>query len=103
MIPGIHADNSPSFIQRAFHANSRLFDHVQINLGCRNIGMSQQILYSADIRSLLQQVGGKTVPQGMRCDPFVQFGFSRRLPDRMLKCRVQNMMPSRQPGALINR
>src|SRR5687767_1293020 len=41
---------------------------VGVDLGGREIGMSQHLLHGAEIRSALEQMGGKAVPQRMRRD-----------------------------------
>lgn len=48
-----------------------LFDNVGINLGCCNIRVAQHHLHGAQIRSAIQQVRGKTVPQHVRTHTFL--------------------------------
>jgi hypothetical protein len=43
--------------------------HVSINLRGRNIRMSQHDLYATQVRTVLQQMGSKTVPQNVRRQP----------------------------------
>ena len=40
---------------------------MSVNLGRRNVRMSEQLLNSAQIPAARQQMGGKTVAEGMRC------------------------------------
>ena len=45
-----------------------LLDHVGINLGGRDVRMAQHLLNGAQIRPVLQQVGGEGVAQGVGRD-----------------------------------
>jgi hypothetical protein len=39
--------------------------HVGVYLGSGDAGMSQHLLNDTDIRTVIQKMGGKTVPEGM--------------------------------------
>ena len=43
--------------------------HMGINLRRRNIRVPQHDLYATQVRSVLQQMGGKAVPQNVRRKP----------------------------------
>ena len=49
--------------------------YMRINLRGRNIGMPQQQLHHAQIRAVIDEVGGKRVSQGVRRNWFVHAGF----------------------------
>uniref|UniRef100_A4XWW2 Uncharacterized protein n=1 Tax=Ectopseudomonas mendocina (strain ymp) TaxID=399739 RepID=A4XWW2_ECTM1 len=57
---------SPSAIQRAEHRQAAAVEHMGVDHGGLHVSMAEQLLHSADVLSRLQQVGGKTVTQGMR-------------------------------------
>src|SRR5215216_4495054 len=43
--------------------------NVRVELGGREIGMSEHLLNASEVGSSLQQVGGEGVPEEMRVDP----------------------------------
>ena len=45
--------------------------NVRIDLRCADLGVAEQLLYNAQISSVLEKVGRETVPECVRCDtPF---------------------------------
>ena len=59
-------------IQRAADTFSAFsFDNMGIDHGCADIFVAQQFLDCADIITVLQKVGRKTVAQGMAADVFL--------------------------------
>ena len=48
--------------------------NMGVDLGCRDITMSEQRLYGTQVGAIHQQVCRKTVPQGMRGDMFGDSG-----------------------------
>jgi len=48
---------------------------MQIGESCFNGGVTKQFLDRVDIRTLFEQVGGKTVPQCMNAPAFGYAGF----------------------------
>src|SRR5574341_1291140 len=51
-------------------------DHMGIDLGRRNVRVSQHKLYAAQVRSPLQQMRGKTVAQHMGSERTANAGFT---------------------------
>jgi len=80
---------------------------MSVNHGGGNIIMPQQSLNGPDIRTLLQQMGGKAMPKSMRADSSVQArlpygrldGFinTDADPDRNRHNQVSGL-PNRQPA-----
>ena len=58
-----------------------------IDFGCFGTGMAQQFLDVAKVYSLLQEVGGKTMAQGMRCGVFLDVGLSEGFAEYVLDAR----------------
>ena len=46
-----------------------LFQHVSVNLGRRNVGVTEQGLDHAQVRAVVQKVTGKSVSEDMRTEP----------------------------------
>jgi hypothetical protein len=57
-------------IQRAFYCHSTFLHDVCVNHCSADIFVSEQFLNGADIVAVFQQVGGKTVAEGMAGDRF---------------------------------
>ena len=55
-------------MQVAHQALEAFLDHMRINLGRRNIGVTEQRLHDAQIRAVMQQVRRECVTQHMRTD-----------------------------------
>ena len=51
-----------------------LLRDVGVNLSCRQIAMSEQLLHAAEVGSAVQQVGGEAVPQRVRAGGIHQAG-----------------------------
>ncbi|OGP89159.1 MAG: hypothetical protein A2157_11090 [Deltaproteobacteria bacterium RBG_16_47_11] len=64
-------------IQGTSDAKNILFGNMGIDHGGLKILVTQQLLNGPDIVSVLQEVGGKTVPQGMHggllCNPCLRY------------------------------
>ena len=58
-------------VQRAGGAARAAVDDVGVDHRCRHVGMPQQFLHGADVRSGLEQVGGKAVSERVRVDQLV--------------------------------
>ena len=50
---------------------------MRVYLGGRDVGMSQQFLHNAQIRTILQEMTGKGVTQDMRRDQFGGYAATR--------------------------
>jgi hypothetical protein len=61
-------------VQRTAHRPAALFQDMRIDHGRAHVLVDQQFLDGADIISVLQQVGGKAVPEGMAADRLVNAG-----------------------------
>src|SRR5690606_11620762 len=60
----------PSPVQRTQHATRATVEDMRVDLRRRHVFVPEQLLDGSDIRTALQQVGGKAVPQRMRRDGF---------------------------------
>ena len=49
---------------------------MQITSRCLNVLVAHQHLNGSQIRSLFEQVGSKTMPEGVRCNVFLDSGFA---------------------------
>lgn len=56
-----------------------------VNFGCLHIRMAKEILQYTDVDPLLQQMGGKAVPQSVAADFFCDPGSLRGPFDRLLQ------------------
>ena len=65
--------------------------------------MAKQFLYRANISPIGQQMGGKTVAQGMRRHPHRKIRRTRRLANGILKTGILKMVPSKNSTAGIQR
>src|SRR5262249_40369310 len=83
-------------VERAFDSQSRLLHHVSVNLRRSHVHVPKQLLQRANVSSRLQQMRCKRVPQRMRSHPFVEPRRFGPFPDRVLKGRVQHVMPPLQ-------
>ena len=55
-------------MESSMHLAQPISRHVRINLRRADTGVAEQFLNHAQVRSVIQQVRGKTVPQHMRGD-----------------------------------
>ena len=72
-----------------------------INHGGFDVFMSEQFLDGADVISVLKQMSGKGVSEGVGSDTFVYSGNARGYSDCLLQGCLMDMMPSRDPGLRI--
>jgi len=61
-------------IERAYHLADRIRGDARVERGGVELGMAQQDLDHADIDAVLQEMGGKAVPQRVRSDPLGDLG-----------------------------
>jgi len=58
--------------------------HMGVNLGCRNVGMTEQRLQNPEIGASCKQVGGEGMAKHVRADPLRRDPRIRRhLPDQL--------------------
>jgi hypothetical protein len=48
---------------------------VRVNLGCRDVGMTEHRLYAPQIRSTFQKMGSEAVPDNVRSQVLEDAGF----------------------------
>ncbi|MEY2843032.1 MAG: hypothetical protein RI920_1069, partial [Pseudomonadota bacterium] len=66
--------------------------HMRVNHGGADIGMTQEFLHGADVIARLQQVRGKGMAQGMRRGLLTEPGQLNRLAKRPLKSHILHMV-----------
>ena len=81
-------------IKRALDRVDIFIHHMRIDLGGRHILMPHQLLNHADVYTVFEQVGCKTVPHGVATDAFRDARLAHGGFDRLLQTRFHNMMPS---------
>ena len=72
--------------------------HVGVDLGSIDVGMAQEFLYHTQIRSALQQMGGKTVSQRVGREPARKTGFSGDAFDQ-----IPHRYPRKAPATLVEK
>lgn len=67
---------------------------VSVSLGGGESGVAQKLLYGAQVRSPLEEMGGKTVPQGVGADGFLNAsGLTESLYDPVGLAPLQPLSP----------
>ena len=61
-----------SVIQRAFNRPVAALEHVRVDHGGIDILVTEQFLHGADIVAILEKLGGKSMPEGVWGNGFVQ-------------------------------
>jgi len=90
-------------VQRTEHPMAAAIQHMGINHGGGDIGVTQELLDGADVVAAFQQMGGKAVTQGMTVDPLTDRGRHGRLFDALLQAVFMDMVPPGLAAARIER
>ena len=64
-------------IERAANGHGTAIEDVGVDHGGLDVFMAEQFLDCSNIVPILQQMGGKAVPEGVGADALVNFGLSR--------------------------
>ena len=62
-------------VQRAGGTGTGAFDDMEVDHGGGDVGVAEEVLNRADVSAVLEQLGGKTVAQGVRGDAFGNAAF----------------------------
>ena len=89
-------------VQGTRHALAPLLQDVGVDHGGSHIGVSEQLLNSADVGSALQQVGSKGMTKRMGADLLRQPRAAHRRLDGLVDDAGVKMMTTREAGARIN-
>src|SRR5882724_8543907 len=69
-------DQSPSRVMLTVQLFQTLTSHVRVNLGRRQITVTQQHLHDAQVGAMIEQMRGERVPQSMRRKLFGDIGLA---------------------------
>lgn len=87
-----HQACSLSWIKRAAHPFASAMQHVCIDHGRFDVFMAQKFLHGANIITILQEMGGEAVPQGMAVPTLVNASLLYSRFHRLLQDSVRHVM-----------
>src|SRR6266581_149112 len=96
----VRPDRKP--IQRAHHSSPALVQHVRVDHRRRDVRMPEQLLHSADVVAIVQQMGGKEMAQRVAGHALVDTGGPRRFLHRALQYRIIEVMAANRSVLRVN-
>ena len=90
-------------IQRTVHGQPASIQHMCIHHGGFHIFVPEEFLHRSDVIALLQQMGGKTVSEGVATDAFVEPDRTSCLTHSLLQSTLTRMMAADDACAWVLR
>jgi len=81
-------------IKRRFYRESAALEDVGVGHGGFDIFVPEQFLYGADVVSILEEMCGEGVSEGVGCDTFIYFYKASHLFDCFLNSRFMKVVSS---------